>query len=125
MTEFGPDVVDSVVNVLATLIFTSSLINKIKEAQKDDEALAKIMTIIQEKPEDDFQVHKDDSLWFRGSLCVPDDDSLRNEILEEAHSSRLSIHPGANKMYQDLKKNYWWIGMKRQIAEYVERCLVC
>lgn len=50
MAEFGLNIVDSVVNTLATLVVTPSLIDKIKEAQKDDEALVKIMTRIKEKP---------------------------------------------------------------------------
>ncbi|KAD6453660.1 hypothetical protein E3N88_08366 [Mikania micrantha] len=45
--------------------------------------------------------------------------------MEEAHKSRYSIHPGATKMYRDLRVNYWWPGMKRDIAKYVEKCLTC
>ncbi|GJS77866.1 reverse transcriptase domain-containing protein [Tanacetum coccineum] len=36
-----------------------------------------------------------------------------------------SIHPGSDKMYQDLKKLYWWPNMKAIIAEYVGKCLTC
>ena len=46
-------------------------------------------------------------------------------ILEEAHKSKLSFHPGATKMYQDLKKMFWWTGMKKAITEYVLSGLVC
>ena len=53
---------------------------------------------------------------------VPKDRELRNQILDEAHSSKLSIHPGSNKMYQDLKKRFWWIKMKKEITVYVVRC---
>ncbi|GJV64583.1 putative reverse transcriptase domain-containing protein [Tanacetum coccineum] len=45
--------------------------------------------------------------------------------MDEAHTSRYSIHPGADKMYYDLRDLYWWPGMKRDIAEYVSRCLMC
>ncbi|MCI72709.1 hypothetical protein A2U01_0093973, partial [Trifolium medium] len=44
---------------------------------------------------------------------------------EEAHKSKLSIHPGATKMYQDLRKDFWWPGMKRHVSEYVASCLTC
>ena len=47
------------------------------------------------------------------------------EVLEEAHKSRLSFHPGMTKMYQDLKKSFWWNGMKRDVAEFVAKCLTC
>ncbi|GJS96036.1 putative reverse transcriptase domain-containing protein [Tanacetum coccineum] len=45
--------------------------------------------------------------------------------MDEAHTSRYSIHPGADKMYHDLRDLYWWPGMKKDIAEYVSRCLTC
>ena len=53
---------------------------------------------------------------------VPKDFELRKQILNEAHTSRLSIHPSSNKMYQDLKQQFWWTRMKREIAKYVSEC---
>jgi hypothetical protein len=47
------------------------------------------------------------------------------KIMDEAHCSRYSIHLGTNKMYQDLKKNFWWTQMKREIAKYVSGCDTC
>ena len=49
------------------------------------------------------------------------DRELRKQILDEAHSSKLSIHPGSSKMYQDLKTRFWWTKMKKEIAAYVAR----
>ncbi|KAJ9541992.1 hypothetical protein OSB04_028498 [Centaurea solstitialis] len=46
-------------------------------------------------------------------------------LMDEAHKSKFSIHPGATKMYRDLKTDYWWSGMKRDVARYVEKCLTC
>ena len=46
-------------------------------------------------------------------------------ILEESHRSKLSIHPGATKMYQDLKNLFWWPRMKRDMAQFVYACLNC
>jgi hypothetical protein len=62
---------------------------------------------------------KDDQgiLWFN--------DQVRQQILDEAHLSRYSIHPGSTKMYQDLKQHYWWTKMKIKIARYVARCDTC
>ena len=56
---------------------------------------------------------------------VPKDRELRNLILDEAHSSKLSIHPGSSKIYQDLKTYFWWTKMKKEIAAYVARCDNC
>ena len=73
----------------------------------------------------DFVLSDDGILRFMTRLCVPNDGDLRREFLEEAHCSRLAIHPGGTKMYKDLRQNYWWSGMKRDIAQFVARCLVC
>ena len=45
--------------------------------------------------------------------------------MDEAYTSRYSVHPGADKMYYDLRDLYWWPGMKRDIADYVSKCLTC
>ena len=46
-------------------------------------------------------------------------------ILEEAHSAPYTLYPGSVKMYQTLRENYWWHGMKWDIVEFLSRCLVC
>ncbi|GKB59891.1 putative reverse transcriptase domain-containing protein [Tanacetum coccineum] len=50
---------------------------------------------------------------------------LRDLIMHESHKSKYSIHPGSDKMYQDMKKLYWWPNMKADIATYVSKCLTC
>jgi len=64
-------------------------------------------------------------LWFKDRLVVSKDHEIRNKILDEAHSSKLSIHPGSSKMYQDLKTCFWWTKMKKEIVAYVARCDIC
>jgi transposase InsO family protein len=53
---------------------------------------------------------------------VPKDAEVRQQIWDEAHLCRYSIHPGSTKMYQDLKQHYWWTKMKIEITRYVARC---
>jgi hypothetical protein len=64
-------------------------------------------------------------VWFKDRLCVPDIKLIWELILKEAQQTAHSIHPGSKKMYQDLKKRFWWYGMKREIAEYVVVCDSC
>ena len=73
----------------------------------------------------DVTIGDDWVLRIQGRICVPNVDGLRELILEEAHSSRYSIHPGAAKMYQDLRQHYWWRRMKKDIVGFVARCLNC
>jgi hypothetical protein len=56
-------------------------------------------------------------VWFKDRLCVPDIKSIQEPILKEADEIAYSIHPGSEKIYQDLKKRFRWYGMKREIAE--------
>jgi hypothetical protein len=58
-------------------------------------------------------------------LVVPKNFELRRKIMDEAHCLRYSIHPRTNKMYQDLKKNFWWMRIKREIVRYVSECDTC
>jgi hypothetical protein len=72
-----------------------------------------------------FRQDADGVLWFKDRLVVSKDLELRRKIMDEAHCSRYSIHLGTNKMYQDLKKNFWWTRMKREIARYVSLWDTC
>ncbi|CAM8890537.1 unnamed protein product [Rhodiola kirilowii] len=72
----------------------------------------------------DFLVDDDCVLRFRNRLCVPVGE-LRQEILREAHCTPYTMHPGTTKMYRDLRDFYWWSGMKREVADFVSRCLTC
>jgi hypothetical protein len=72
-----------------------------------------------------FRQDADGFLWFKDRPMVPNDFEIRRKIMDEAHCSRYSIHLGTNKMYQDLKKNFWWTRMKREIAKYVLECDTC
>ncbi|GKB28322.1 putative reverse transcriptase domain-containing protein [Tanacetum coccineum] len=68
--------------------------------------------------------------YLYGTLCLntkldPCYGDLRALIMHESHKSKYSIYPGSNKMYQDLKKLYWWPNLKAEIAIYVNKCLTC
>ena len=58
-------------------------------------------------------------------VVVPKNHDLQKQILDEAHLSKFSIHSDSTKMYQDLRKNFWWTRMKREIAKYVSECDTC
>ena len=67
----------------------------------------------------------DGSLRYKGRWCLPKDDELKRRVMKEAHSTPYSVHPGGDKLYKDLKKTFWWPNMKREVAEFVAKCLVC
>nr|GFA05074.1 putative reverse transcriptase domain-containing protein [Tanacetum cinerariifolium] len=62
---------------------------------------------------------------LNGRSWLPCYGNLRKVIMRESHKSKYSIHPGSDKMYQDMKKLYWWPNMKADIVTYVSKCLTC
>ena len=62
---------------------------------------------------------------MKGRVSILNIDDLRRSIMEEAYCIAYVMHPGSTKIYWTIKENYWWSGMKRDIAEFVSRCLVC
>ncbi|GJU73986.1 putative reverse transcriptase domain-containing protein [Tanacetum coccineum] len=67
----------------------------------------------------------DGTMCLNGRSWLPGYGDLRTVIMHESHKSKYSIHPGCDKMYQDMKKLYWWPNMKANIATYVSKCLTC
>ena len=110
---------------LATHTVKSGLYDQIKEAQKKNKGMAQIRELMKEGKARCFSTDNEEVLFFGKRIVVPKDYNLRRIILEEAHISQFSIHPGSTKMYQDLKQKFWWTRMKREIARYISECDVC
>ncbi|GKA09374.1 putative reverse transcriptase domain-containing protein [Tanacetum coccineum] len=72
-----------------------------------------------------FEIRPDGTRCIKNRSWLPLFGNLRDLIMHESHKSKYSIHPGSDKMYQDLKKLYWWPNMNAIIAEYVGKCLTC
>ena len=111
--------------VLHNIMVSCSLESQIIELQKTDPGIFHIKRKMKEQDTKHFRLDEKGVLWFDDRLVVPKDHELRNKNLEEAHSSKLSIHPSNSKMYQDLKPHFWWTNMKKEIAAYVARCDTC
>ena len=92
---------------------------------QSDPQLQKIMFNVQQGQSRDFIINSEGTLRLGTKLCVPNVDELRKEIMKEAHSFAYSIQPGSTKMYHDLKDIYWWNEIKRDIADFISKCLTC
>lgn len=73
----------------------------------------------------DFKISDDSILWFRNRMWVPNDSKLKQDILKEVYFFKLSIHPSSTKMYHNLKSQFLWLGMKRDILNFISKCLTC
>ncbi|GKE52137.1 putative reverse transcriptase domain-containing protein, partial [Tanacetum coccineum] len=76
-------------------------------------------------PKEKLEPHIDKTLCLNDRSWLPCYGDLRSVIMHESHKSEYYIHPGSEKMYQDVKKLYWWPNMKAGITTYVSKCLTC
>ena len=95
-----------------------------KEANQDpnyDTLLVKL----QKREKFDFTQNQKGLLYYKNRLYIPNVESLKREILDEYHKQPYAGHPGYQKMLTALKKKFFWPGMKRDVAEYLSRCMEC
>nr|GFA19557.1 putative reverse transcriptase domain-containing protein [Tanacetum cinerariifolium] len=93
----------------------SQILEAQTEAHKEENVQAKNLRGMEKA----FEIHTDGNSCIKNQSWLPLFGNLRNLIMHESHKLKYSIHPGSDKMYQDLKKLYWWPNMKAIIAEYV------
>jgi hypothetical protein len=105
-------------------LFTPTLRGEIIAAQKNYVGMAHIKRRIQEGDQKVacFCEDAEGTLWFKDRLVVPKKEAVKKKILDEAHTSRYSIHPGSTKIYHDPRQQFWWTRMKRETARYVSEC---
>ena len=111
--------------LLATFHVRPVLIDRIRELQTQDSTVNKLKREAESGQLKGFSVRAYGTLMMGHKLCVPDVGGLKKEIIEEAHSSTYAMHPGSTKMYHTLREHYWWRGMKKDVAEFISRCLIC
>jgi hypothetical protein len=110
---------------LTQLKLESVLLQRIIGAQRTDKGMKHIHEEIEAGKANCFRKDDQGVIWFKDRIVVPKNAEVHQPILDEAHLSRYSIHPGSTKMYQDLNQHYWWTKMKIEIARYVARCDTC
>jgi hypothetical protein len=106
------------------ITLTPTLRDEKKAVQKNDESIYHIKRRMQEGHSKVACFHEDveGTLWIKERMVVPKKEELKKKILDEAHTSRYSFHPGNTKMYHDLRQQFWWTRMKRETAHYVSEC---
>ena len=111
--------------VLATMKTRPQILDEIKQAQNNDTKLRKLQKKVQGDKSSEL-VERDDGIWvMKTRIYVPNVVELKQKIFWEAHNSPYSMHPGITKMYNNLKPHYWWPDIKKEVAEYVAKCLTC
>ena len=110
---------------LSILTLQPTIFEGMRGAQELDPDLVRIRETVENDTNTEFSISSDGILNLKGRICIPNNEELRNQLLTEAHTTPYSVHPGATKMYKDMKKAFWWSRLKKDVANYVARCLVC
>ncbi|GKC23204.1 retrotransposon protein, putative, ty3-gypsy subclass, partial [Tanacetum coccineum] len=104
------------------MILQSSIKDMILAAQKEavDEFAG-----LQRGLDEMIKQRSDETLYYLDRIWVPLKGEVRTLLMDEAYKSKYSVHLGADKMYYNLRDRYWWPEMKKDVAEYVSKCLTC
>lgn len=102
-----------------------TIFDEILTVQQHDPYLEKLKKTVMEGGAPGFVVQENGGLYYKGRWCVPNDSQIKKKILEEAHTTPYSVHPGEVKLYKDLRQHFWWANMRREVAEFVAKCLTC
>lgn len=104
---------------LGMLKVTNHVLEEIKDVQKLD------LHLMNQGKEAEFNVDDDGLMRFQNRIYVPDIAKFKRLISEEGHKSNLNNHRGDTKMFQDLKRIFWWLSIKKYFDKFVYSCLVC
>src|SRR3954467_4730652 len=103
------------------MVTLPSLMAKVKASQfGDDEAEGFCARLMEGHVLIGWSLDQEGYLLRDGRIYVPA--ACREEVLREHHCSRFAVHPGSTKMYNDLKRQYQWAGMKRHVAKMIAKC---
>ena len=118
--------IEVIVGKLPALTIQPMIMEAIKGGQLTDPLIEKFKKKALEERRSNFFVSEDGLLGYKiGRICVLNDEEIKKQILYEAHHTPYAMHPSTTKTYRDLKKHFSWPRMKRDVVEYVARCLTC
>nr|XP_034918296.1 uncharacterized protein LOC118051676 [Populus alba] len=112
-------------SLLAQLNIQFVLRDKVLVAQQADGKVKEIKERVNKGKETSFQMLSDGLIAMGRQIYLPEDKTLKDEVLREAHESRFATHPRSTKMYRDLKEYYWWPNIKREISKFVSNYGIC
>ncbi|XP_040998174.1 uncharacterized protein LOC121244219 [Juglans microcarpa x Juglans regia] len=97
----------------------------IEKQNKDDKVEKFRQKILKFEGQQHFPIGKDGTLCYKERKVIPNDLELKGRILKEAHCTPYTAHPSNTKIYRDLEGQFWWDGIKRDVADFVAKCSIC
>ena len=110
---------------LNNLVLEPTLYRAIMSVQEKDTEIDRIKSDLAYEKAKEFSLDEGGALYFIVRLVVSRFDLMTEKVMNEAHDTSLSIHPGSSKMYLYIRQKYRWSKMKQYIARYIEECDVC
>lgn len=102
--------------LLCAISVQPSLMDRIRECQENDNDCCRVRNNLGSQEVQNYSIDNDGLLRFNSRVLILNNIKLKDDILDEAHSSKYTMHPESTKMYQDLQEYYWWPGMKKEIT---------
>ena len=72
-----------------------------------------------------YKLEEDGLLTYKGRIYIPKVADLRRVVMDEIHQASYSGHPGYQKTIAIARKEYFWLGMKKDMAVHISRCMKC
>jgi hypothetical protein len=102
---------------------------RVRNAQEIDTFFQTMTSYLQQEPTGikygGYQMMEGSLLTYRSRLYIPDCDDLKRFIMDELHKRPYTGHPGYHKMIMATKRQFYWPGLKKDIAEYLAKCIEC
>ena len=111
--------------MIAHVQVRSSLVEEVKQLQYDGDFCKGKIGQVRHGLNEELRVDDDGILWLQDRLVVPMAGDIRRRLLETANRSSYTMHFSSTKMYHDLRMHFWWKGMKKDVADFVVKCLTC
>jgi hypothetical protein len=103
--------------------------NRVKETQEIDPFVRNVTLYLQQEPAggkyEGYQTTEGDLLTYRDKLYIPNCDDLKRFIMDELHKRPYIGHSGYQKMITATRKQFYWPGMKKDVAKYLAQCIEC
>lgn len=116
-------------HLMTIATFKTSFKRQVMDEQEHDPWYEQVKLTLEHDPTnpkvEGYTLDEDGLLRYNNRIYIPNSGDLREVVLSEAHNAPYSGHPGVNKLYVDLKKLYFWQGMKNDTVKYVAKCLEC
>jgi hypothetical protein len=118
-----------VVHLAVVSASESDIKERVKTAQETDAFFKTVTSYLKQEPTgmkyEGYQMLNDDLLTYKGILYIPNCDDLKRFIMDELHKRPYTGHPGYQKMITTTRKLFYWPGLKKDIVDYLAKCLEC